>query len=712
MATKSAMKIALLATAAIAGGASAGCSGSRAAATEASAPAYVARAVPDSSVADGPADESLLAATHDTTNWLLAGHDYGNNRYVASTFTRANVGKLGVAWSTQIADDGEQEAAPIVWHGTMYLSTPHNHVIALDARTGKLKWDAPYTPASVLDFAVNRGVGIADGKIFIATQDCRVRALDAQTGKQIWNVPGCSTRNNNWYSMPAYAYKQMVLVGISGGDFGGNGGVQAFRASDGTKLWQWNTIPAAGQPGHQTWPGDSWRHGGAALWGGLSVDAGTDTLYIAPGNPSPDFSAATRKGQNLYSDSIVALDISGAAPRLKWYYRIVNSDTHDADPAMPPVLFAGKVNGTLRTLLAEADKGGNLVILDRVTGKLVHRLAVANQVGLDSAPTPGGEKACPNHGGGAEWLGGAYDSTTNYFVIPVTQECGIFKSYAHVPAWVQGQNYRGGPPVKRQSSSGLINAVDVSTGKLAWRTAVPYPAQGGALITSTGLTFTNDLGGTVYALDTKTGKILWRHATRTSIVAPFSTYRIDGREYLAVEGGQPGNQLAPGLPPSEGSFVDAFRLGATAPMTNGTVGQSAAAAAASAGVSQSGSVPYTAAQVAAGKAQYTTSCVACHGAQLQGVSAPALAGSAFGASHLTVSALRTVVTKQMPLTAPGSLTPEQYASLMAYLLAANCVKPSGAGKTPFPTTDAPMFAKLTLVGSVCTAQSTTAAPGK
>ena len=649
----------------------------------------------------GPTPATLLSAASDPSSWLLAGHDYGNNRYVSSTITSKNVAQLRLAWSTEIADDGEQEAAPIVWHGTMFLTTPHNHVIALNAATGKLKWDAPYTPAAILDFAVNRGVGIADGKVFIATQDCRIRALDAETGKAAWSVSGCSTQQNNWYSMPIYAYKHMLLVGVAGGDFGGNGSVQAFSDADGKKLWQWNTIPGPGQPGHDTWAGDSWKHGGAALWGGLSVDPKTDTLFIAPGNPSPDFSNVTRKGSNLYADSVVALDISGAEPKLKWYYQIVNLDTHDADPAMPPVLFDGTVGGKSRPLVAIADKGGNFVILDRATGAAVHRLAVATQLNLERTPSTNGTKACPNHGGGAEWLGGAYDPASNYFIIPVTQECGVFKSYAKQPAWVQGQNFRGGPPVARQEGTGLVNAVDIATGKFAWRTAVPYPAQGGALTTSTGLTFTSDLSGNLYALETKSGKILWKYRSGSSIVAPFSTYRVAGQEYLAIEGGEPGNQKTPNLPASKGSYVMAFRLGAGSPVANSSKGQSVASTAAAVGIVQSGSAPYTRAQVQAGKAQYAVSCRACHGAQLQGVSAPALAGSAFGKSHLNISALRTIVTKQMPLTAPGSLTATQYAAVMAYLLAANCVKPSGNGTAPFPIADQSAFTRVVLVGATC-----------
>jgi alcohol dehydrogenase (cytochrome c) len=632
------------------------------------------------------------------SDWPVAGHGYDNNRYVESGISKDDVQHLSPAWRTPVADDGEQEAAPIIYAGTMYVSTPHDNVLALDAKTGALKWQFPYTPAGVLDFAANRGVGMAGGKVFIGTQDCRVLALDAATGKTAWNVAGCSNGANNWYSMPAYVYRNAVIIGVAGGDFGGDGSVQAFDANTGRKLWQWNTIPAAGEAGHNTWPGDSWKHGGAGLWGGLTIDPGTNTLYVAPGNPAPDF--APPKGADLYTDSVVALDISGATPRMQWYYQIDRGDAHDADPAMPPVIFDGKVNGVTTPLLVVADKNGSFFVLNRQTGKLVHELAVTEQRDIDVDPTPQGEVTCPNHGGGVEWLGGSYDPNTNLFIIPATKECGDFKRYAVEPPWKQGVGYRGGPPVARHKSTGLVTAVDISSGKQVWQTVLPYPAQGGALITSTGLTFTSDLSGTLYAMDTATGKTLWRYATGSDDVAPFSEYRVDGQEYVATVVGQAGNQTTPNLPPSKGSYVLAFRIGATSPITNTSRGQTLPGLSGS-GATQTGSVPYTSAQVQAGKAQFAQSCAICHGKQLQGVSGPALAGSAFGKSHLTLAAMRTIVTKQMPLTAPGSLSAAQYASVMAYLLAANCVKPSGGGEQPFPTTASPALESIALVGAVC-----------
>jgi alcohol dehydrogenase (cytochrome c) len=632
------------------------------------------------------------------SDWPIAGHGYDNNRYVESSLSEDDVQRLSPAWRTPVVDDGEQEASPIVYAGTMYISTPHDNVLALDAKTGALKWQFPYTPADILDFAANRGVGVAGGKVFIGTQDCHILALDAATGKTAWNVAGCSNAANNWYSMPAYVYRNAVVIGVAGGDFGGNGSVQAFDATSGRKLWQWDTIPAAGEPGHNSWPGDSWLHGGAGLWGGLTIDPSTSTLYIAPGNPAPDF--APPKGADLYSDSVVALDISGAQPRMQWYYQIDRGDAHDADPAMPPVIFDGKLNGVTTPLLVVADKNGSLFVLNRQSGKLVHELAVTEQRDIDADPTPQGEVTCPNHGGGVEWLGGSYDPNTNLFIVPATKECGDFKSYPVQPPWKQGVSYRGGPPVARHKSTGLVTAVDISSGKQVWQKVLPYPAQGGALITSTGITFTSDLSGTLYALDTATGKTLWHYATGSDDVAPFSLYRVDGQEYLATVVGQAGNQTTPNLPPSKGSYVLAFRAGAASPVTNTSRGQTLPGLSGS-GVVQTGSVPYTNAQVQAGKAQFAHSCAICHGDQLQGVSAPALAGSAFGKSHLTVAAMRTIVTKQMPLTAPGSLSDAQYANLMAFLLASNCVKPSGGGSQLFPTAGLPALQSVTLVGAVC-----------
>ncbi len=651
----------------------------------------------------------------DSDNWPLVGKNYAFNRYVTTTdITPQNVSSLKKAWVTPLADDGEQESSPLIWNGTIYIATAHDNVLALDGSNGTVKWAYPYAPAYVLLYSVTRGLGLANGKVFLGTQDCHVIALDASSGKQLWNVLGCigtsgySSTENSWYSNAMYPYNGAVIAATAGGDMGNIGIVSAFDQNTGKRLWDWHTVPEPGDPNFGTWPGNSWQHGGADVWAGLAIDPSTNTLFIGPGNAGPNLTLVGRKGTDLYSDSLVALDISGAAPKVKWYYQLLQNDTHDADPAMPPVLFDGTVGGAKQPLVAIADKDGNFAILNRTNGHLIHRLAASKQDNILGLPTIKGTFACPNHGGGVEWNGGSYDPQTNYFIVPATQECALWKVVTTGPVtYIPGQPYSAGPLPKRNPATGVISAIDVGTGKVAWQHATPYGAQGGVTLTSSGIAFTSDAGGDVYALDPKTGRELWHDNLGSSIVDSLSFYRINGQPYLVTIAGEAGNQHTPNLPKTQGSRVVAYALNVSNTVMNTTASQPTPAPLPS-GKTESGqttgisaSVPYTPAQVTAGKQVYTQKCAACHGANLQGVSAPALTGASFGHANLSVSQLRTIVTTQMPLGAPGSLTPQQYASVIAYLLKYDCVSPAGGGKTPFPTTDQPQFKKITVPGATC-----------
>jgi alcohol dehydrogenase (cytochrome c) len=653
---------------------------------------------------------ALGNAASDDDDWILPQKTYANNRYSGlSEITPQNAGTLAKAWVTEIADDGEQEAAPLVWHGTMYVATPHDSVLALDAATGELKWQFPYSPQYVLAFAVNRGVGLADGKIFLATQDCRVIALDATTGKQAWNVDGCpneanNDKHNNWFSMAAYVYKDTVILGTAGGDFGNVGHVTAFSTADGHRVWDWQTIPGPGQPGHETWPGNSWQHGGAAVWSGITIDPETQTVFVAPGNPGPDLTTKGREGKNLYTNSLVALDIASGRPKVRWYYQLVQNDTHDADPAMYPMLFDGKVGGTDRKLVAIGDKAANFAILDRTDGKLLYRMAVDNQAGITNPPSRNGTPGCPNHGGGIEWNGGAYDPASNYFLLPSTEECATWKLLTDTPKFVPGQPFEGGPLPKRRNGTGKVTAIDVGTGKVAWTHALPYPGEGGVTVTKSGVAFTTDLGGHLYAFAPQTGKVLWQGDTGSSNVAAPTVYRAGGAEYVALLSGEAGNQQTPNIPKTHGSVLTAYKLGPVAsPRVNTAAKQNVAGANQQNGNQPPsiGSAPYTPQQVAAGSQIYGQSCASCHGAQLQGISAPALTGPAMARNKLDLSQARTIVTTQMPLNAPGSLKPDQYAAVMAYMLSYDCVAHSQVGSEAFPNTDRPEFKKVVFGGRSC-----------
>lgn len=643
---------------------------------------------------------ALTAAAGDDADWLLPGKSYANNRYTRlGEITPQNVAKLQKAWSVAIRDDGEQEASPIAWDGKLFISTPHDSVLAFDGATGKLVWQHPYALPYVLDFAVSRGVGLANGKIFLGTQDCRVLALDAASGKLLWNVNGCPNQpynntQNNWFSIASYPYDGSVLLSTAGGDFGNVGQIFAFDQADGHQRWHWQTIEPS------TWLGSSWQHGGGAVWGGMSIDPTTKTLYIAPGNPGPDLTRVGSEDKDLYTDSIVALDVSGAQPRLKWYYQLVPNDTHDADPAMGSVLFDGRVNGATHRLLAIGDKAADLAVFDRTTGKLLFKLGVDNQTGIFTThPTVAGTYACPNHGGGIEWNGGAFDPHTNLFLVPSTEECAIWKVQASPPVWVPGQNFHPGALPKRDSPTGKLSAIDVGTGKIAWVTRFPYPGQGGALVTKTGIVFTSDLGGNLYAIDPQNGHVLWKTNTGSSIVAPITAYEAGGEEYIVLLSGEPGNQKTLNIPKTHGSVLTAYRLGPVTAVYHSASDQLAAAAASDASQPASiGAAPYTPQQVASGAKVYAMNCASCHGAQLEGVSAPALTGPGIARGKLDLLRLRSIVVTQMPFTAPGSLKPEQYASIMAFLASYDCVKQATG---TFPTTALPNFKNVVLGGRSC-----------
>ncbi len=515
----------------------------------------------------GPTASDLLKAASDNANWVLPGKSYSGNRYVTmDQITPANASKLQRAWKFQMSDDSPIETAPIVWNGTMYVTSAHDHVYALNAKTGKLKWEFKYKP-HVIAFAANRGIGIMDGKVFLGTLDGHLIALDAKTGKKVWDVVGVHDTTNTFYTMAPVPYhnaqtdQDILLLGASNGDWGGLGYITAFNPANGKRIWEWKTVPGPGEPGHDTWSGDSWKRGGAAVWSGVAIDPKTDTVYMDLGNPQPDFLGTVRKGANLYSNSMVALDISGDKPKLKWYYQFIPHDTHDWDPAMPPVLFNGKVGGQERELVAAGDKAGNFWILDAKSGKLVDHTVVSFQKGQNTAPSREGNIACPNTNGGIEFNGGAYDPGTNTFYIPSINECGLWKSKEKA-VYISGQFYLGGVfPKFVGPNTGQFNAIDVSTGIFNWRHHVNLPMAAGVVATKSGLVFTGELNGKFEAFNAKSGKIVWQYDTGSPIIAPPAAYELGGKQYVVIGSGQPGNQKVPELSSkNQGSMISAFTL--------------------------------------------------------------------------------------------------------------------------------------------------------
>jgi alcohol dehydrogenase (cytochrome c) len=507
--------------------------------------------------ATGPSADDFLHPSG--AEWILPAGDYSGNREVKeSEITGKTVGDMQSAWTFKIPDDSPIEASPIEWHGTVYLTSAHDEVYAIDAKSGTLKWRYAERPDQLVGFQRNRGVALLDGNVYVATLDGHIVALDAQTGKKVWDKQEVKNPKDSFYTMQPVPYKGMLILGASNGDWGGRGEISAFDPKDGKRLWQWITVPGPGDPANKTWEGDSWKRGGAAVWNGVAIDPGSNTLYIDTGNPQPDFLGAKRKGKNLYTDSMIALDISGAKPKMKWYHQFIAHDTHDWDPAMPPLLFTAKVDNKERKLVAAGDKGGNFWILDATTGKLLHHLPVSYQFNHNSHPTQSGNFACPNTNGGVEYNGGAYDPVSNTIIVPSINQCGQWKSFAEAP-YIPGQFYLGGKfPSLVGPNYGWLNGIDANTGMMNWRHYFDLPASGGALVMTNGsqsIVFTGQLDGEFDAFDAGTGKLLWHHDTGASIIAPPATYAMDGERYVVVASGQPGFLKVPEMKQQMGPAV-------------------------------------------------------------------------------------------------------------------------------------------------------------
>lgn len=518
----------------------------------------------------GPSSDALLNAASDTANWILPAGNYSDNRQVAEKeISRENVDQMKVAWTFKIPGKGPVEASPIVWNGMVYITSNEDDVYALDAKTGELKWQYNPKPQQLTGFPRNRGVAVYDGMVFIGMLNGHLAALDAKTGKEIWNKQTIEDPKTSFYSMQPVPYKGMLLMGVSDGDWGGIGNISAFDPKTGNRLWQFNTIPGPGEPGHDTWSGDSWKRGGAAVWSGLAIDPGTSTLYISTGNPQPDFLGTVREGKNLYTDSMIALDISGSKPTMEWYHQFIPHDTHDWDPAMPPLLFTGTVDGEQMKLAAAGDKAGNFWILNAENGDVISNTPVSYQFNQSSHPKIEGKNyACPNTNGGVEYNGAAYDPATNAFYVPSSNQCGKWGANKEA-VFVAGQFYLGGPfPTLAGPNSGWFSSIDVATGLFNWRHHLDLPANGGALVMNytesrrpqekESIVFTGMLDGHFDAYDASSGKLLWQHDTGASITAPPATFVNGGDRYVLVASGAPGFLKVPELKVSGPPVLTAF----------------------------------------------------------------------------------------------------------------------------------------------------------
>jgi PQQ-dependent dehydrogenase (methanol/ethanol family) len=473
-----------------------------------------------------------------------------------SPLTQINTGnatRLTPAWSYSLPYLGLQ-TTPLVADGIMYVTGP-NQVCALASDTGREIWcyfrsraDATRVSGDAAKGA-QRGAAMLGDRIFFATDDAHLIALNRLTGALMWQVFMPPTGHGVYGSTAApMVVGDLVIAGVGGGDAPLLGFIAAYRANTGQEVWRFQTIPKPGEPGSETWVGTDIKHGGGATWLTGSYDPQTDTLYWPTGNPYPDTDGTQRKGDNLYTDSVVALNPKTG--KLKWHFQFTPHDLWDWDATEPLVLVDAKFKGRDRKLLLQANRNGFFYVLDRTNGEFllgapfVKRLTWAS--GLDpkgrpivnesAKPTMGGTMTCPAVRGATNWYSTAFNPTTKLFYVMAVEDCNL---YRQAGSWFVPYNDPANPPLK------VLRAIDIETGKIAWevpQTGAPESNYSGVLSTAGGLLFYGESGGTFAAADAATGKTLWHFNTGQVWKASPMTYTVGGQQYVAIAAG--GNILA------------------------------------------------------------------------------------------------------------------------------------------------------------------------
>ncbi len=482
------------------------------------------------------------------------GSDSGNRFSPVDQISTGNVARLAPTWMFTLSGAERLQVTPVVVGGVMYV-TNANECYALDAGSGRRIWQflRPRTKGLAGDAAggINRGVAVSGDRVFMVTDDARLLALNRFTGALLWDTEMADWRQNYGATSAPLAVGHFVVSGISGGDEGVRGFLAAFDQVSGREVWRFWTVPRPGEPGAETWRGKDIAHGCASTWLTGTYDADLDTLYWPTGNPCPDYDGSERLGDNLYSDSILALD--PATGRLKWHFQYTPHDVWDWDAQQPPVLVDAMWRGQVRRLLLHANRNGFFYVLDRASGALlqatpfVKKLTRAKAIGpdgrpvltLDQVPTTEGVTVCPAVEGATNWFSTSFGHATGLYYVQALEKCTV---YTRSPSmWQAGSSFYSGTTRNVDGAPGqkVLRAVDIETGAIRWEVpqSGPGTSWGGTLATAGGLVFYGDDSGALAAVDAATGARRWQFQTNVLWKASPMTYVFDGRQYIAVAAG-------------------------------------------------------------------------------------------------------------------------------------------------------------------------------
>jgi len=513
--------------------------------------------------------ERILNAGDEPENWLTYNGGYSSQRYSKlDQIDRGNVDELQLQWMLQNQVFGAWQSNPIVVDGIMYLTQRPNDIMAVDAVTGRVFWVYEYLNAenvSVCCGANNRGVAVMDDKVFMGTLDAHLVAIDAISGKVLWKTEVGDVNLAYSITMAPLVIKDKVLVGVGGGEFGIRGYIAAYDVDTGEEVWRFYTIPGPGEPGHDTWESDDWQHGGAPVWITGSYDPELNLTYWGVGNPGPDWHAGQRPGDNLYSDSAVALDADTG--ELRWHFQFTPNDGYDYDSVQVPVLADMEWEGKDRKLMFWANRNGYFYVLDREDGAFLAGkpfVKVNWSSGLDDkgrpvpTPQPEGMPTWPGNQGGTNWYPPSYSPRTELFYF------AAWENYATVyepeeSDYQPGRLFLGGgfsvltpspgdPAIGIGRTSpvndwtdvvghGTVMAMDPHTGEPKWKFEQFDVSDSGMLTTASDLLFTGGREGHFHALDARNGDLLWKTSLGAQIVMAPITFMVDGVQYISVISG-------------------------------------------------------------------------------------------------------------------------------------------------------------------------------
>ena len=513
------------------------------------------------------ASTRLVRAADEPQNWLTySGGYFGHRHSTLKQVDAANVKNLELKWIFQANSLQSFSATPLVVDGIMYVTQAPNDIVAIDAVTGKVFWLYHYAASPgrlCCRGQVNRGVAILGDTLFMATVDAHLVAVDAKNGKPLWKTQVGDATNAYGMTLAPLVIKDKVVVGVAGAEFGIRGYIAAYDAATGKEAWRFYTIPGPGEPGHETWKGDAWKHGGGSVWTTGTYDPELNLTYWGIGNPGPDFNAAQRPGDNLYSDSVVALDADTG--KLKWHFQFTPNDPYDYDSTQVPVLVNADWRGSPRKLMYFANRNGFFYVLDRTDGEFLTGKAYTSvnwTSGLDAkgrpilTPQPDGETTFPGPLGATNWYSPSFSPNTGLFYLSVWENYGQVFDAGDPIEFREGQNFTGGrlalppgapamPGMQRGpvntwhegNAHGVIMAIDPKTATKKWGYEMHDVTTSGVLTTASDLLFVGGREGYFHALDARTGTLLWKMNVGGETAAGPMTYQVDGKQYVAVAAG-------------------------------------------------------------------------------------------------------------------------------------------------------------------------------